>query len=235
MNQRKQLLIKKIVEEYIRSAEPVASSLLVDNFNLSSATLRNEMAELEEEGFVLQPHISAGRVPSEIGYIFFVDKFLKKDQKPSSKEIKILETSFNIKNDNLRRQIKNLAKQLSDISSETVLIGFETRDVFYTGISNLFSKPEFADPQKIYNLSFVIDHLDNVMAEIYEEINDGADEIKILIGKNNPFANDCSVLLTQFINPGQKGIIGLLGPMRMNYQKNYNLLNYSKKLLSQIK
>jgi len=229
MNSRKQQLLKNIVETYAKNAEPVSSSLLAENFNLSPATLRNEMVELEKDGYVFQPHISAGRVPSEDGYRYYVENFLDKNSSGDLILKKNFEQILNLESDQLRK-IKELAKKLAEASRQTVLIGFAPNDVYYTGISNLFSKPEFSNPEIVYNLSLIIDHLDQVMAKVYDDVND---KVEILIGRDNPFDQNCSVLLTDFKNQADKAILGLLGPTRMDYQHNYNLLTSVKKLLNQ--
>ena len=81
MNDRKKQILQAIIEEYIQTAEPVSSNAIVQKYNLnySSATVRNEMAALEKEGFLDKPHTSAGRVPSAKGYRLYVDELLKED------------------------------------------------------------------------------------------------------------------------------------------------------------
>ena len=75
-NSRRMLVLRAVVEDYIRSQEPVGSSALTRKHSLgvSSATVRNDMAVLEDEGYLIQPHTSAGRIPTEKGYRYFVDK-----------------------------------------------------------------------------------------------------------------------------------------------------------------
>ena len=75
---RQQQLLKEIVEKYITDVEPVSSKLLTDRLTVSSATIRNEMNELEKQGFIYQPHTSAGRVPTVAGYKFYVKNFVNK-------------------------------------------------------------------------------------------------------------------------------------------------------------
>src|SRR3989338_8424690 len=78
MEKRQEELLKIIVKEYIKTAEPISSGLLVEKFKLpySSATVRSEMALLEAQGYIVQPHTSAGRVPTEGAYQFYIDNFL---------------------------------------------------------------------------------------------------------------------------------------------------------------
>ena len=77
LDKRKKRILQAIVEEYIETAEPVSSGNLVKELEVSSATIRNEMAELEKIGFLEKPHTSAGRIPSQKGYRYYVDNLMK--------------------------------------------------------------------------------------------------------------------------------------------------------------
>ena len=78
LNERKKKILQIIIEDYISSAEPVGSRTIARKYDLglSPATIRNEMADLEDMGYILQPHTSAGRIPSDTGYRFYVDQLM---------------------------------------------------------------------------------------------------------------------------------------------------------------
>lgn len=80
LSQRKQKILKAVIDEYIGTAEPVGSRAISkkDDLDISSATIRNEMADLEEMGYLVQPHTSAGRVPTDAGYRFYVNTLMKR-------------------------------------------------------------------------------------------------------------------------------------------------------------
>jgi len=232
MEGRKYLLLNSIINEYIASAEPVGSNLLVGKYdlNLSSATVRNEMMDLEKEGYLCQPHISAGRVPTEKGYKFYIDNFFKKREvnkslKAKMNEIMSKECAYDMK-------IKNVAKILARESKEVLIIAFGAMNIYYTGISNLFVQPEFYEHSLVCNLSEVIDQMDEVIYECYEsELNE---EINILIGSDNPFNKYCSSIMSKCrINENQDILMCILGPMRMDYNKNAALVEYASNLLSE--
>ncbi len=88
LSERKRKVLKAVVSEYVDTAEPVGSRTLVRRHNLgvSTATIRNEMADLEEMGYLEQPHVSAGRVPSDYGYRFYVDHLMEQDELTSSEQ-----------------------------------------------------------------------------------------------------------------------------------------------------
>ncbi len=230
MHPRQKELFRNIVEEYIKTAEPVGSKLVVSKYHLdiSSATVRNDMADLEEQGLIVQPHTSAGRVPTEYGYQYFVENFVDMKKELSEKEIgemdkilKPVETRFiaSQKED----KIKILAKILAEKSGLGVFVGFAPRDVYYTGLANIFSEPEFKNLDLVCNVSKVIDHLDEVMAEIYDIIK----ETEIKIGRQNPFDPDCAAVVTKVKNV----LLGIVGPMRMDYEKNVALVNFVRALI----
>ena len=81
LDERKKKILQAVIDEYIQSAEPVSSGSIAGKYSLnySSATIRNEMADLEKEGYLDKPHTSSGRVPSALGYRLYVDELLKED------------------------------------------------------------------------------------------------------------------------------------------------------------
>ena len=88
LDKRKAFILATVVYEYIATAEPVGSNTLTQKYNLgvSSATIRNEMAELEAGGYLIQPHTSAGRVPSDSGYRTYVDRLMAPEPLPAENE-----------------------------------------------------------------------------------------------------------------------------------------------------
>ena len=232
MNERLQELLKNITVQYIKTAQPVSSKAIAEagNFDLSSATIRNEMAELENSGYIYHPHTSAGRVPTEKGYQYFVDNFLKPTL-PLKRHQEALVKHFG-GNRFDHQVVKSAAKFLAEISSQAVFVAFANNDFFYTGISNLFSQPEFERRQLIYDLSKTIDHLDRVIAKIFPEVDD---EVLVSVGSKNPFARDCSSVMAKYRNNQEEGLIGIIGPMRMDYQNNFSLISFSQQLINNIK
>jgi heat-inducible transcriptional repressor len=85
LSERQKLILSLVVRDYVESAEPVSSKQLVEHFNLdfSTATVRNDLAALTDMGYLRQPHTSAGRVPTESGYRYFVERLLGKANLPS--------------------------------------------------------------------------------------------------------------------------------------------------------
>lgn len=120
MDERKNKLLKAIVESYIQTVKPIGSKSLCKKFNCSSATIRNEMAELEHLGFIEKNHISSGRIPSEAGYKYYVENLMKPKELTGEDVLK-LQTIF-----------KNNELELSDTINKTVEIISELTN--YTSI-----------------------------------------------------------------------------------------------------
>ncbi len=223
---RQKELFRNIVEEYIKTAQPVGSKSLVEKFHLdiSSATVRNDMAELEDLGLIRQPHTSAGRVPTEDGYKYYVKNFVQLEKELDKKEREEMKKLRNEEIKGTENNIKKLAKVISQESGLGVFVGFNQNDVFYTGLSNLFSQSEFHDLDLISNVSNIFDHLDEVIFEIY---NDFSNQTEIIIGGQEYFPEDCSIMIIK-----DKDILfGIVGPTRMDYQENIKLLNFVKNIL----
>jgi len=223
MNQRQEKLFLKIVQEYIDSAEPVGSSLLASkyNFGVSAATIRNDMVDLENEGLIMHPYTSAGRIPTEKGYKLYLDNYLHKIKEINKRDKDKLNELNKEKDKEIK--IKNIAKEIAHLSGSAVVVALDRNNVYYTGIANLLAQPDFADLPVIYNISEVMDHLDEVVLEIYDQV----DKIEVKIGSENYFDRSCASVL---VRNGEQ-LIMILGPVRMNYERNIGLINYLQILL----
>ena len=125
---RQKELLKEIVLEYIKTARPVGSKSLCKKFKCSSATIRNDMAELESLGYLEKTHISSGRIPSEEGYRYYVDNLME-PKKISGEDMLRLQTVFNNKELELNDAISKSLEIISDITNYTsVILGKESSD-----------------------------------------------------------------------------------------------------------
>lgn len=233
MDDRQSKIFITIVREYIKTAIPISSQQVLDisKLNLSSATVRNEMVVLEENGLIEQPHTSAGRIPTQKGYSFYVSNYLS----PIKLNTKYINALCEIvqKNENIKYKV--LAKALSQLSGLLVFVAFDSFDIYYTGLSHLLSQPEFVNYEKVYGMSKVVDHIDEVISQIYKKINE---DIKIYIGNESPFSQETSSIITSFIEDNslsgkdKKIVLGLIGPTRMDYDKNFSLIKQSKEIFN---
>ncbi|MEA3463886.1 MAG: hypothetical protein U9R14_02325 [Patescibacteria group bacterium] len=220
INGRKNFILNTIIKEHIKTGAPVGSEVLVDKYKLdiSPATARNEMTALEDEGYIIQPHTSAGRVPTEAAYNLYLENLNGK--KLGKEDANALKKALKNKDE---AGFKQAAKEMAKISNNAVFWAFHRHNLYYTGISNLLIQPEFAGSNSIYDISIIIDRLDEIINEVY---NDVEYNIKVFIGSDNPFGNFCSTVLIKYKLGGDVGIFGILGPMRMDYEKNLALVKF---------
>ena len=225
MDKRKELILKTIIKEHIKTAQPVGSEGLVDKYNLdiSSATVRNEMAELEELGFIAQPHTSAGRIPTEKAYNFYLENL--SEERLSEAEVKVFEKLLAEKDE---ENFKQAAKAMAKISQTAIFWAFHKHDRYYTGISNLLHQPEFRETNLIYDISEVIDRVDEIIGSIFNDLKYGP---QILIGSKNPFGAYCGTVVAKYKLGDNIGLVGILGPVRMNYEKNLALVKFINNIL----
>ncbi len=216
-------LLDVIVKEYIDSAEPVSSQLLEKkyNFNISPATIRIEMQKLTDKSFLSQPHTSAGRVPTDKGYRFFVDNLLAKKTKSSAE----VEDWFKDDIEDTFQFVQSLTKHIAEMTKTLALSYLENENFFWKeGWEDVLKEPEFEERDCLLNFT---NFLRNFESHI-EELKTDSDIINICIGKENalPKAKEFTVISSHYHLPGGgKGIISILGPKRMEYDKNINLIN----------
>jgi len=223
---RKELILNTIVKEHISSGNPVSSGILVDKYDLgvSPATVRNEMANLEELGFIEQPHTSAGRIPTEKAYVLFLENLNVKNL--AKKELDSIAENLEVLSE---MNFKKTAKEVAQISGLAVFWAFHKYSLYYTGISNLLQQPEFSQSDAMYDISKIIDHMDEIIGDIFDDVEEDGEQI--LIGSGNPFSENCSTVMFKYRFGDNIGLVGILGPMRMDYEKNLSIIKSIKEKL----
>ncbi|MBI2574204.1 MAG: hypothetical protein HYV78_02330 [Candidatus Wildermuthbacteria bacterium] len=226
LSARQEHIIDSLVAEYIQTAEPVSSQWLERRrgFEFSPATLRSEMKTLSDEGYLYQPHTSAGRIPTVKGYRLFVDRVVRKSghKRAEAGRGDYFEDIANEEND--LRALAKLAKKMSDLSSHLVLAALEARDIlFQEGWEELLQEPEFEDREVRRSLSRFLQDFESSIDEL-----DPRGSIDVYIGEENPFSNvaDFSMMVAGYtLQKGEKGVLALVGPLRMPYGRNLRLLH----------
>lgn len=128
LTKRQEKILSLIVKEYVKTATPVGSKHICDSLNCSSATVRNEMAELEDYGYLEKTHISSGRIPSEKGYRYYVD-YLMDPNKTNVTDMRKLQTIFNNKSLAISDCIKKSLEIISQVTDYTsVILGEKSKD-----------------------------------------------------------------------------------------------------------
>lgn len=219
MEKRSQEILLTLIREHIKTAQPVGSEVLVSKYKLgvSSATIRNELAALEKDGFIAQPHTSAGRIPTALGYSVWLANL--KPKKISTEELHDFEKLFN---DVSEDGCKIIAKNVAQLAHASVFWAFNRRNYYHTGISNLLTQPEFVGSNLIYDISAVVDRMEDVIAEHFDCFNEG---VEVLLGDDNPFSNICGAVVLKYRHGVVSGVVGLLAPLRQDYEKNISIMN----------
>jgi transcriptional regulator of heat shock response len=231
LSQRQAKILAAIVKLNCETGQPVASRDLVEkySFGLSSATIRNEMAALEKLGYIHQPYTSAGRVPTDWGFRYFVNQLMDK-VKLTLREQQTLRTEI------LKLQLVNaeigrrLAKMLAAHTSQASF-AILPEEVSAVGLSNILDNANLL-PEDAKEIAQFFDSLDEHADEMIKDY--GSHSAKAFIGKELKLSkhSDYSMIVSGLQLPsGKKGVIGLIGPKSMQYQKNLSLMDYIAKLL----
>jgi transcriptional regulator of heat shock response len=228
---RQARILAAIVKENCDNGEPVASIDLAEkyHFGVSAPTIRNEMQELEKNGFIAQTHTSSGRVPTDKGFRYFVNELMDR--------VKLtLKEQDNLKKELLKLQMahmemgRRLAKLLADQSQSASFALFEN-EVSTMGLSNILGNP-CLPAEDAKEIAKFFDDIDEHAAKMIEDYSDKGPEARI--GKEIELSknSDYSMVVSGLKLPsGKRGVIGLVGPKSMKYEKNMSLMEYVSKLL----
>ena len=241
LSDRQRKLINFIIKEYVRTAKPVGSVLIAKkgNFNLSPASLRSEMGELEKAGYLSQLHTSGGRVPTDKAYRYFVNNLIQReDFEPAANEKRKIRTAISSTEDP-RRLNKNIAQTLSELSDNVVITRILDESDFYkVGLASLFEFPEFKEMDRIFEVTNIFDRFESIFDKIEEHFfGQLDDEFQLLIGGENPLRNirDETMILVKYSLPdGLRGSLTMIGPTRMNYERNISLVRYTADELNKL-
>ena len=233
MDFRQQKILEAILDSFIRNALPVGSKHLTEfyEFDLSPATIRNEMAILEEEGYITQPHTSAGRIPTSRAYRLLVDQMKVEQQvmNKAKRDIEVIRDQYYLKK--TKEKLYDIVSILAGVTDNVSFATLPDKNrVFYIGISNILKKPEFAS--QLEKATQVVEVLENQLSGVLGEMKiDG--EGAIYIGEENilPEFQSCSLLAIPYSYEGFRGVIGILGATRMDYAYNMAALKSATQLL----
>jgi len=230
MTERQKQILHAIVEQYAEVAAPVGSSLMAKVFNVSSATIRAEMAELERMGFITQPHTSAGRIPTDKGYRFYVNDLTGTDALPESRVEKALATR--VQDGGLpERTIRNAVDTLVDLTHNLGLATIGDQ-LYMSGLSNLFGQPEFIRGSQVQQVASLLDNLEPWLREAAPN-----EPLSVYIGAENPIGRTAgvSLIISRFRSPySDHSYIGTLGPTRQSYREVMSLVRHAGETLEEV-
>lgn len=229
MTERQKQILSAIIEQYAEVASPVGSSLLARLFNVSSATIRSEMAQLEEMGFIMQPHTSAGRVPTDKGYRYYVNEVGQTTQLPTPRAERALAartSSGGVPERVIRNTVDTLVELTHNLGLATI-----GDQLYMSGLSNLFGQPEFIHPAQVQEVARLLDNLEPWLREAAPN-----EALSVYIGAENPIGRNsgCSLIISKFRSPfSDRSFIGVLGPTRQSYRDVMSLVERAGKTLEE--
>jgi len=235
LTQRQNEILKVLIGEYIKTAEPISSDFLAKkyDFGLCSSAIRIEMQNLIKAGFLEQPHTSAGRIPTDQAYRFFVDSIIRSYEAGRKKKIENeLEDLLSQKSKNQFELASHLAKFLADTSNNLTVVHFIDDNISWKeGWDEISKEPEFSDQGFIFDFFNFLNDFEQKIKKL--EIQ----EINIYIGHEIPIsrAENLSLICSACpISKNQTAFISIIGPRRMDYDKNINLLYSLNKALREL-
>lgn len=243
ITKRQQEILFAIIEEYADVATPVGSVMLAKLFNVSSATIRAEMSRLEDMGYIAQPHTSAGRVPTDAGYRYYVNTLTEDPQaathrehattskladlstaeKPLERSNRVLQVRINSQSRAdyaIRGAVDSLVELTGNLGLATI-----GDQLYIAGISRLFTQPEFLDTGRVQAVAELLDNLEPWLREAAP-----GQPLNIFIGSENPIGktSEVSLIISRFRSPySDKSYIGVLGPTRQNYLRVMSLVRFA--------
>ena len=242
ITKRQREILCQIIEEYAETASPVGSVTLAKLFDVSPATIRAEMAKLESLGLIAQPHTSAGRVPTDAGYRFYVNNLdgieeESGDVAREEAERRLFERGVHALEVRVTSQSRADAAIRSAVDALVELtgnLGLATIDgqLYLSGLTRLFTQPEFGDTRRVQAVAKLLDNLEPWLREAAP-----GEALNIFIGHENPIGknSEVSLIISKFRSPfSDRSYIGVLGPTRQNYSKVMSLVKHAGNVLEDI-
>lgn len=231
---RQQQLLKAIIETYVKTGEPVSSEVIEKNHNLgvSPATIRNEMVKLTDSGFLKQPHTSAGRVPTSLGFRFYINNLMNEKELPVVDEVTIRQNLLDHRTQ-FNRVVKEATRALAK-KCNTLAMSINDGEIFYTGAASILDFPEF---DEVDTARFVLSLFDepNLLLQILQKAR-GDDALHIVFGEETDYAflsPTSFAFLNYNVGDVHEGVIGVIGPDRLNFPVIIPYLKYIGKVLSE--
>jgi len=237
MQVRKDKILAIVVGRYIKTVSPVGSQYITEEYDLdvSPATVRNILADLEEEGYLTHPHTSAGRMPTQQGYRYYVDHLMN--------EIQLLEEEKRRISHEYKRHVNQLedlmektSEVISDLTHYTSIVSLDDEQgqkhrIICKGTNYVVGYPESTDILKMQAILKILEEKERIMELINRSLEE---KIKIYIGHEMALKDmeSCSLAISRFEKDGVKGRIAVLGPTRMQYDRVVSTLEYISQILS---
>lgn len=226
LTDRQSVILCSTVQEHIRRGTPVGSELLLERRRLpwSSATVRAEFASLEHQGFLVHPHRSSGRIPTRLGYRYYVDHAVEAEPFPAAMAA-LRRVEPVVEEQREAVLVRELAHIIAELSGTLAVVAMPKVFVHEAGLSNLFRMPEFAESETADDIERVLDGVEEHGETLLARLTNG--EPAVFINGENPVApaERVSVVVTAPTLPNGAPLLAvLIGPLRMSYAKHMSIL-----------
>ena len=233
---RQTRILKTLIDEYIETAEPVGSEALDKKYNLevSPATIRSEMVELTKNGYLRQPHTSAGRTPTPRAMKFYINQLMDENQMSVAEEVKAKEGLGSAKDD-ISRVLGGATHELAQITKSLCVAALDTEDrIWHSGYANVFVNPEFSNIETTTSIFSLIEEF-RMLHELFFERMTGASSVEVIFGEELgwPELYPIGVVGTQFDILGKRGALGVIGPARLHYSRVIPIVRYFKDIIEE--
>jgi heat-inducible transcriptional repressor len=237
LSQRQVDILKVIIQEYTETGDPVGSEILEKKYKLgvSPATIRNEMVELTQKGYLKKNHFSSGRVPSAHGFRFYIKHLMREKELSTIDEVAYKNSIWDERNET-HRLLSQATKVLAQRTGLLSLTVTGAGDLYYSGVSHLLDKQEFLNLDLSRNLFELLDEL-HYWNKVLIQCGKIDGEILYMLGEedfNNPLLEPCACVFAEFETGSGKGIIGVLGPKRMYYETVTPQIRYFSNLIQEV-
>lgn len=236
LTERQKKILAVVVEEYVNSASPVGSQTLEKKVGLgvSPATLRNEMAKLEKEGFLQKTHSSAGRMPTALGLKFYI-KELMKEKTLSIKDEVVLKERLWKERFEFEKMLREATFALAQKAKTLAICALDEGGVFYSGMANILDMPEFYDIDLTQGVLSLLDEWEQIYS-LFARAK-GEEPLHILLGEEIGLRilQPCSLVFTHFdAGRNRTGNLGVLGPSRLRYWEIIPLVRFMGELIGEV-
>ncbi len=234
---RQAQLLRIIIEEYVKSTEAVGSEAMVAKYNLgvSPATVRNEMAALTHEGYLEQLHTSAGRVPTPLGFRYYLSELMEEQAIPVIAEVAIKQRLWQERHE-IENLLRSAALALAEETREMSIAITDTGKVYSAGAAYVLDHPEFYDIDLTRSVLALIDQYDTLVS-IFNTGQSDPSRVNVLVGAETglPYLAPCSVVYRHFdLGRGRVGTLGVIGPARLNYPTVIPTIRYFSDLMNEL-
>ncbi len=243
---RQRDILHAVIREHIASARPIASAALVERYHMdiSTATVRSELAGLEELGLLTHPHTSAGRVPTDLGYRYFIESLMPQPDLRADEQVTLSHQFRQVPADAVQ-WLRLAASALARVTAEAALATYDRaldpaeviwqREIQYDGIEQILTQPEFEVRERVLEVVSLLHDRARLAQVLPETLDEG--QVAVTIGSEHAFEplRPFSLVIGRYgRDEGPIGYIGVVGPTRMDYQRTIGAVRYVGALMSDL-